>query len=210
MQGVLRKPTQGGSGLSKKPITEWTPEDWKAMGCASPSSQLSVEQKLRAALAGYDAQYGVRSIADQHPTLPSGAVERIEAVVEAARSTLASTTSGQGWPDGRRVWICEPWHDEGEGYEDAKGTDMVVRASTKESAERQCREWTHAEYVKAVEVVPANLPSPGVEERDDAGGECLCPENGVAGNCPIHSVQYRDPVFDEASATASAGEEKHD
>lgn len=41
--------------------------------------------RLRVALAGYDAQYGKRSIGEQYPDLPSGAVERIEALVEAAR-----------------------------------------------------------------------------------------------------------------------------
>lgn len=39
---------------------------------------------LRAAVSGYKAQYGVAGISEQHPDLPAGCVQRIEAVVDAA------------------------------------------------------------------------------------------------------------------------------
>jgi hypothetical protein len=42
---------------------------------------------LRAALAGYDAQYSARSIGEQHP-IPSGCIQRVEAVVKASRIAL--------------------------------------------------------------------------------------------------------------------------
>lgn len=44
--------------------------------------------KLRAALAGYNAQYGVVPIGEQHD-LPSGASSRVEAVVRASHAALA-------------------------------------------------------------------------------------------------------------------------
>lgn len=49
----------------------------------------SVHTQMWAALAGYDAQYGRRSLAEQRPELPRGHVERVEAVVGAARLGLA-------------------------------------------------------------------------------------------------------------------------
>lgn len=45
---------------------------------------------LWAALAGYQAQYGNKSIGEQHPELPQGCVERIDAVVKAAEEMLVA------------------------------------------------------------------------------------------------------------------------
>lgn len=50
--------------------------------------------ELRAALAAYDAQYGKRAIGEQH-AIPSGAVQRIEAVVAAARVALEELAAYQ-------------------------------------------------------------------------------------------------------------------
>lgn len=52
--------------------------------------ELSLHDRLWAAVAGYEAQYGEKSIGEQHPGLPSGAVERIEAVVNAATAIVRS------------------------------------------------------------------------------------------------------------------------
>jgi len=47
---------------------------------------------LWAAVQGYNAQYGQRSIGEQHPELPQGCVDRIEAVVKAAQDIVDFTT----------------------------------------------------------------------------------------------------------------------
>ena len=44
---------------------------------------------LRAAIAGYDAQYGERAIDEQHD-VPAGCANRVEAVVESARNLEAT------------------------------------------------------------------------------------------------------------------------
>lgn len=59
-----------------------------------PVGQLLIDQHrrvtdMRAALAGYDAQFGERPIGEQHPELPRGCVERVEAIVRALRRELA-------------------------------------------------------------------------------------------------------------------------
>lgn len=45
---------------------------------------------LKAALKGYDVQYGEVPLAEQRPELPLGHVQRVEAVVRAARAALAT------------------------------------------------------------------------------------------------------------------------
>lgn len=56
-------------------------------------------KRLRPALAGYDAQYGRRSLGEQLPDLPQGHCQRIEAVVEAARSALSGAISEADRPE---------------------------------------------------------------------------------------------------------------
>ena len=58
--------------------------------------------QLRAALAGFDAQYGERGIAEQLPDVPRGHVERVEAVVRAARAVLAAD------PNQYSIWRSSP------------------------------------------------------------------------------------------------------
>lgn len=45
---------------------------------------------LKAALKGYDVQYGEIPLAEQRPELPRGHVQRVEAVVRAAREALTT------------------------------------------------------------------------------------------------------------------------
>lgn len=49
---------------------------------------ISIKRLLRSSVAAYNAQYGKRSLAEQNPELSEGAVERVEAVVNAARRVL--------------------------------------------------------------------------------------------------------------------------
>lgn len=60
---------------------------------------------LMAALAGYDAQYSVRGIGEQHPDLPLGCVERVEALVREVRAVVESTRNG---PDCGGDNTCDP------------------------------------------------------------------------------------------------------
>ena len=59
-----------------------------------------------------------------------------------------------GWPfDSERVWIGVPWHDEGEGYDEVRGTAVIVeRALDAADAKRQMQEQTSAEWVDLLEV----------------------------------------------------------
>jgi hypothetical protein len=54
---------------------------------------------LWAAIQGYKAQYGECGIGEQHPELPQGCVDRVEAVVNAASDIVDSTTDRikQNW-----------------------------------------------------------------------------------------------------------------
>lgn len=63
-------------------------------------SDLRTYDRLGCAISGYLAQYGDRSISEQHPELSSGCVERVESLVDA--SIVAAR-------DGRQLLAAAKW-----------------------------------------------------------------------------------------------------
>jgi hypothetical protein len=80
---------------------------------------LSTYDRLDCAVSGYLAQYGDRSIGEQHPDLPSGCIGRVESLVDASIAAAG---------DGRRLLAAVKWvlalHDAGSH----SGLDAALRS----------------------------------------------------------------------------------
>ncbi len=61
----------------------------------------------------------------------------------------------------------------------------------------------HVKYGFDFEVIDRKLKRALEGGKETA--ECRCPENGVAGDCPIHSVQYRDSAFADEQLEGRGG-----
>ncbi len=59
-----------------------------------------ISRDLRAALAGYQAQYGGYGLREQHPNMPEGCVQRIEALVQAAENAVNYDLAHEDDPEG--------------------------------------------------------------------------------------------------------------
>src|SRR6185312_7668365 len=69
---------------------------------------LSTYDRLDCAVSGYLAQYGDRSLAEQHPELPGGCIERIEALLDAA---IAASGRGRELLNAAK-WVVHNWDTE--------------------------------------------------------------------------------------------------